>query len=266
MLTGAGEAVVVRVYGDDLDVIESKAHEIEDAIARHPRRQGPHTDLQTRIPHLVVQVDLDKAQAVGLKPGDVRRQAAVYLAARSCPTSSGSARPTTSWCGACRSPRRNPDDVRDMLIDTPSGGTVRLADIASVEMRSDAEHDPPDRRLAPPRRGRQRRRPAARRRGGGRRGSRRERRPAAGLPDRGHRRGHGARSGRQRLRLLSVVAVRRDPRPALRLVPPVAARRAQHAHPPDGPRRRGARGVADERHDDHRLVRRPVHGPRHRRP
>ena len=133
---GAGEAVVVRVYGDDLDIIEDKAHEIETAIAAVPGVKDPSTDLQTRIPHLVVQVDLDKAQAVGLKPGDVRRQAGVYLAAQELSDvyRVGKAYDVMVW--SVPEARRNPDDVRDMLIDTPSGGTVRLADIAAVEMQS----------------------------------------------------------------------------------------------------------------------------------
>ncbi len=136
VLTGAGEAVVVRVYGDDLDVIEEKAHEIEEAIAQVPGVKDPHTDLQTRIPHLVVQVDLDEAQAVGLKPGDVRRQAAVMLSAQELSDvfRSGKAYDVMVW--SVPESRRNPDDVRDMLIDTPAGGTVRLADIATVEMQS----------------------------------------------------------------------------------------------------------------------------------
>ncbi|MGA8980060.1 MAG: efflux RND transporter permease subunit [Pedococcus sp.] len=136
VLTGAGEAVVVRVYGDELDVIEDKAHEIEKAIAAIPGVKDPSTDLQTRIPHLVVQVDLDKAQAVGLKPGDVRRQAGVYLAAQELSDvyRVGKAYDVMVW--SVPEARRNPDDVRDMLIDTPSGGTVRLADIAAVEMQS----------------------------------------------------------------------------------------------------------------------------------
>jgi CzcA family heavy metal efflux pump len=136
VLTGAGEAVVVRVYGDDLDVIEAKAHEIEAAIADIPGVKDPHTDLQTRIPHLVVQVDLDKAQTVGLKPGDVRRQAAVYLAAEELSDvyREGKAYDVMVW--SVPESRKTPDHVKDMLIDTPSGGTVRLADIASVEMSS----------------------------------------------------------------------------------------------------------------------------------
>jgi CzcA family heavy metal efflux pump len=136
VLTGAGEAVVVRVYGDDLDVIEEKAHEIEEAIAAIPGVKDPHTDLQTRIPHLVVQVDLDKAQAVGLKPGDVRRQAAVMLSAEELSDvfRQGKAYDVMVW--SVPESRRTPDDVRDMLIDTPTGGTVRLADIATVEMQS----------------------------------------------------------------------------------------------------------------------------------
>lgn len=136
VLTGAGEAVVVRVFGDDLDVIESKAHEIEAVIARIPGVKDPHTDLQTRIPHLVVQVDLDKAQAVGLKPGDVRRQAAIYLAGGELSDvyRVGKAYDLMVW--SVPQARRTPDDVRDLLIDTPTGGIVRLADIASVEMQS----------------------------------------------------------------------------------------------------------------------------------
>ena len=136
VLTGAGDAVVVRVYGDDLDVIESKAHEIEDAVKEIPGVTDLHTDLQTRIPHLIVQVDLDKAQAVGLKPGDVRRQAAVYMGAEELSDvfRTGKAYDVMVW--SVPESRRNPDHVRDMLIDTPSGGTVRLADIARVEMQS----------------------------------------------------------------------------------------------------------------------------------
>jgi CzcA family heavy metal efflux pump len=136
VLTGTGEAVVVRVYGDDLDVIEQKAHEIEEAIAAIPGVKDPHTDLQTRVPHLVVQVDLDKAQAVGLKPGDVRRQAAVYLAAEELSDvyRSGKSYDVVVW--SVPQSRKSPDHVRDLLIDTPSGGTVRLADIAKVEMKS----------------------------------------------------------------------------------------------------------------------------------
>jgi len=124
------------VYGDDLDVIESKAHEIEDAVKEIPGVTDAHTDLQTRIPHLVVQVDLDKAQAAGLLPGDVRRQAAVYLGAEELSDvfRTGKAYDVMVW--SVPESRRTPDHVRDILIDTPSGGTVRLADIASVEMRS----------------------------------------------------------------------------------------------------------------------------------
>jgi len=68
-LSGARQEVQLQI--DDID---QNAAQLAQQIA----------DLQTQrfnTPDPVVQVDLDKAQAVGLKPGDVRRQAAVYLAA-----------------------------------------------------------------------------------------------------------------------------------------------------------------------------------------
>ncbi len=264
VLTGAGEAVVVRVFGDDLDVIEDKAHEIEDAIATIPGVKDPHTDLQTRIPHLVVQVDLDKAQALGLKPGDVRRQAAVYLAAQELSDvfRNGKAYDVMVW--SVPESRRTPDHVRDLLIDTPAGGTVRLADIATVEMSSTPS--------------------MIRRIDGSRRldvGANVEGRALAdvaadvraavanvelplGYRDRGHRRGHRAHGGLAAAAAAVRGRARDDPRPALRLVPALEARRPEPAHAPHGARRRGPRRLADQWHHDDRVLRRPLHGARDR--
>src|SRR5205823_6827680 len=39
-----------------------------------------HTEIQVDVPHVQVEVDLAKAQRYGLKPGDVRRAAATFIA------------------------------------------------------------------------------------------------------------------------------------------------------------------------------------------
>ena len=80
VLTGAGEAIVVRIFGPDLDVLRDKAEEVRAALADDPRLVNLHKELMVEVPHIQVTVELAEAQRYGLKPGDVRRAAATLMA------------------------------------------------------------------------------------------------------------------------------------------------------------------------------------------
>jgi Cu/Ag efflux pump CusA len=80
VLTGGGEAIIVRLSGPDLQVLRDKAEEIRQAIAGVDGIVEDHIDLQKDIPQVDVQVDLAKARQHGIKPGDVRRAAATLMA------------------------------------------------------------------------------------------------------------------------------------------------------------------------------------------
>src|SRR5918994_172910 len=80
VLTGTSEAIVVRIYGPDLDVLRTKADEITKQSAPIAGVIDAHPDFQEALPHMEVEVDLAAAQRYGIKPGDVRRQAATLVA------------------------------------------------------------------------------------------------------------------------------------------------------------------------------------------
>src|SRR5918992_280116 len=80
VLTGTSEAIVVRIYGPDLDVLYTKADEISKEMQGIPGLIDAHADLQEDLPHAEVEVDLAAAQEFGIKPGDVRRQASTLVA------------------------------------------------------------------------------------------------------------------------------------------------------------------------------------------
>ena len=80
VLTGSSEAIVVRIYGPDLDVLREKAHEIEEAVSGVDGVVDAHASLQTSLPHIVVEPDLEAARKVGLTPGDIRRQSSTMIA------------------------------------------------------------------------------------------------------------------------------------------------------------------------------------------
>lgn len=136
VLTGAHEAVTVRVFGSDLSVLRETAKNIEAALKGTPGLKELHVSLQTEIPQLDVEVDLAKAQQYGLKPGDVRRAAGVLVAGEEVGDIFRGGKAYDVYVWGMPEVRRNKTDVENLLLDTPDGRQVRLADVASVRVAS----------------------------------------------------------------------------------------------------------------------------------
>jgi Cu/Ag efflux pump CusA len=80
VLTGAGEAIVVRIFGPDLGVLREKAEEVRAALVDVPGLINLQKELIVEGPHIQVTVNLEEALRYGLKPGDVRRASASLIA------------------------------------------------------------------------------------------------------------------------------------------------------------------------------------------
>ncbi|MFF2314709.1 efflux RND transporter permease subunit [Arthrobacter sp. NPDC058097] len=135
VLTGASNAVVVRLYGDDLALLRSKAAEIHSIFDATEGAIDVQTALQKDIPQVNIEVDLAKAQSYGLKPGDVRRAAATMVAGEEVGDvyRGGKAYDVQVW-----SPpevRSDISSIRNLPIDTPSGQKILLSDVASVQVK-----------------------------------------------------------------------------------------------------------------------------------
>jgi Cu/Ag efflux pump CusA len=135
VLTGGGEAIIVRISGPDLDVLREKAEEVRQAIAGVDGVIEDHVDLQVDLPQVDVKVNLAKAQAYGIKPGDVRRAAATLMAGEEVGDifRDGKAYDIQVWSKP--EVRNSLSDIRGLLIDLPGGGHVRLADVAEVALK-----------------------------------------------------------------------------------------------------------------------------------
>ncbi|MET0488947.1 MAG: efflux RND transporter permease subunit, partial [Acidimicrobiales bacterium] len=135
VLTGGGEAIIVRISGPDLQVLRDKAEEVRQAIAGVDGIVEDHVDLQKDVPQVDVQVDLAKARRHGIKPGDVRRAAATLMAGEEVGDifRDGKAYDVQVWSRP--EIRHTLSDIRELLIDTPDGGHVRLADVAEVAIK-----------------------------------------------------------------------------------------------------------------------------------
>ncbi len=132
VLTGSSHPIVIRIYGQDLNVLRSKADEILGDLHAIDGLVEEHVEFLEDIPQIKVTVDLQKAQAVGLKPGDVRRTAAYIIAGEEVGDVHTQNRTYDVFVWSTPETRRNLSDIENLLIDTPSGGQVRLKDVAEV--------------------------------------------------------------------------------------------------------------------------------------
>src|ERR687893_680433 len=134
VLTGTSEAIVVRIYGPDLDVLYAKADEISHKMQGIPGLIDAHADLQEDLPHTEVEVDLAAAQNYGIKPGDVRRQAAALVASEEVGDifRGGKAYDVHVW--STPETRNSVSSVRQLPIDTPGGEQIALEQVADVRL------------------------------------------------------------------------------------------------------------------------------------
>jgi CzcA family heavy metal efflux pump len=132
VITGASQAIVIRVYGPDLPTLRSKAEEIRRAIADVDGLKSPRVGLQTENPHIQIRVRIDDARKHGLKPGDVRREAAVILAGSDVTDVFQEGKVFGVFVWSVPEVRQSVGHVRDIMIDKPDGGHVRLGDVADV--------------------------------------------------------------------------------------------------------------------------------------
>jgi CzcA family heavy metal efflux pump len=135
-LTGEDEAISVRVYGQDLGILRAKAEEIRKVLATIAGIKSPQVEQQGEQQEIQVEVDLEKARAFGLKPGDVRRNASALLGGITVGSLFQEQKVFDVVVWGRPELRRNLNDIQNLLIDTESGAQVRLADVARVNIVS----------------------------------------------------------------------------------------------------------------------------------
>ena len=128
------EPIVVRLYGQDLDVLRREAEKIKQAIAGIDGIVDPQVEMEPEEPVVEIKVDLAAAQKYGIKPGDVRRAAATLVAGIEVGNLFEEQKIFQVVVWGTPQVRNDLDAIRNLLIDAPGGSHVRLGDVASVQI------------------------------------------------------------------------------------------------------------------------------------
>jgi Cu/Ag efflux pump CusA len=126
--------VVVRLFGSSTQVLEDKADEVVGILKGIEGVVDPAVESQPVEPSVKVEVDLDKAERYGIKPGEVRRAAGIYMNGLEVGSLYEDAKVFEVVVRGAPATRGSPTSVEDLVVDTPGGGHVRVGDVASVSI------------------------------------------------------------------------------------------------------------------------------------
>ena len=132
----ASDPFTVRVYGEEHKVLVSEAEKVRQVLAGISGVVESHALLPIEEPTLEIKVDLAAAQQYGVRPGDVRRAAATLLSGLNVGSLFEEQKIFDVVVWGAPEIRQNITDIRNLLIDTPGGGHVRLGDVADVKVMS----------------------------------------------------------------------------------------------------------------------------------
>jgi Cu/Ag efflux pump CusA len=132
--TGTGKDITVRVEGPAFGTLRSTANRLRDMVSHIDGVSDLQVETPPEQPNIEVEVDLDKAKLYGLKPGDVRRAAATMLAGLEVGSLFEQQKVFQVVVWSTPESRSSLSSIKNLLIDTPTGGHVRLEDVANVRI------------------------------------------------------------------------------------------------------------------------------------
>ncbi|TAH48447.1 MAG: efflux RND transporter permease subunit [Chloroflexota bacterium] len=135
VIAAPGDDIVVRIYGHDYAVLQNKAEELKQALVGVNGLVDTKVTLPRQEPTLEIEVDLAAAQRYGIKPGDVRRAAATMLNGLQVGNLFEEQKVFDVVVWSTPQTRSSLTDIRNLLIDTPSGERVRLGNVAHVTIK-----------------------------------------------------------------------------------------------------------------------------------
>ena len=134
LLTGVEEGIGVRVYGQNQEILAQEADKVLAAIASVDGVVDPVVETDPVQQAVEIEVDLDRAQALGVTPGDVRRSEAALLQGIQVGSVFDDQKVFDVIVKGVPSIRESVEDVGNLLIDRPGGGHVTLNQVADVRV------------------------------------------------------------------------------------------------------------------------------------
>ncbi|MDB5119610.1 MAG: hypothetical protein JWN56_828 [Sphingobacteriales bacterium] len=132
VLTGTSASIVVRIYGSDLAVLQTKAKEVGKKLEKVDGVSDLKVQPQTLVPQLAVKFHADNAARFGVSATNVRSAINTLVNGTKVGEVYEDQKIFDVVVWGTNDQRASIEDIRNLLIDIPRGGRVPLKDVADV--------------------------------------------------------------------------------------------------------------------------------------
>lgn len=132
VLTGASATLVVRIYGENLDMLREHAEAVKTAISGVEGVIDLKVQPQILVPQVEVRIRPEAATRFGLTPGDIRRAATVLVKGLNVGEFYEEQKVFEVAVWGEPGTRNDVEAIRDLRIAMPSGGLIPLREVADI--------------------------------------------------------------------------------------------------------------------------------------
>ncbi|MFV8323625.1 CusA/CzcA family heavy metal efflux RND transporter [Flavobacterium sp. LS2R12] len=133
LISGTRSDVAVKVFGEDLNILAQKAHEIKNAIAKVEGASDIIIEKTEGLPQMSVVYDRSKIARYGLNIADLNEMIALGFAGKTVGNVFEGEKRFDLVIRLDQANRHDIEDLRNLYVPTPNGEQIPLSELASIE-------------------------------------------------------------------------------------------------------------------------------------
>ncbi|MBP6091829.1 MAG: efflux RND transporter permease subunit, partial [Crocinitomicaceae bacterium] len=133
LVSGTRSDVAVKIFGEDLNVLAQKAHEIENAIKNVEGASDIIIEKTEGLPQMFVQYDRSKIARYGLNITDLNEMIALSFAGKTVGNVFEGEKRFDMVVRLSESNRHDIEDLKKLYVTTPAGQQIPLDELATIE-------------------------------------------------------------------------------------------------------------------------------------
>ena len=133
LISGTRSDVAVKIFGEDLNVLARKAHEIKKAISKVEGASDIIIEKTEGLPQMTVKYDRSKIARYGLNISDLNEMIALGFAGKTVGNVFEGEKRFDMVIRLDQSNRTGINDLKDLYINTQSGEQIPLQELASID-------------------------------------------------------------------------------------------------------------------------------------
>jgi len=134
MMFGSGRKLAMELYGHNMDDARNYAEDVKNALASVPGVTDIEISRQEEKPELKIVVDREKASQLGLDVRTIGKTIETFFAGTTASKFREGGDEYDIEVRLRLQDRNRIEDLRDVMIDTPAGDQVHLADISDIQV------------------------------------------------------------------------------------------------------------------------------------